>query len=371
MRSLHHLVTLVSGALLATLIACSPAATSSPPASSGGPPGGADAGGGGGSGNDPEAGAVAGLGLPLVFVADVDLPGKSNRFDYQDIDVARGLLVIAHMNDAAVVVVDLKDGALKKLLPGIPTARGVVAADDVGRIFVTSSPNQLVIIDNTSLSELTRVTTGSGPDGVGWDPVHKVVGVSDQGDGAISLIPNSGNGTRVQVKLGSATGNVVFDPTRAQFWVTVESARPPDQLVAVDPVAGSIATRIDLPGCDAAHGLRLHPDGKSAFVACEGNSMMARVDLEGAHAVVIAATGDGPDVLGIDPGLGWLYVAAESGDLTVFDIGKPGLVAIDREHPGEHAHSVSVDAATHRVFFPLMAGPKGTPVLRIMKPSGT
>jgi hypothetical protein len=55
------------------------AATASPPASSGG------------------------VGLPLVLVADVPLPGKANRFDYQDIDVAHGQLVIAHMNDAAVV----------------------------------------------------------------------------------------------------------------------------------------------------------------------------------------------------------------------------------------------------------------------------
>jgi len=316
-----------------------------------------------------EGAPPAAPGLPLVLVADVDLPGRSNRFDYQDIDTVRGHLIVAHMNDASVLVVDLKDGAVLKLLPNIATARGVVAAPDVGRIFVTSSPNQLVVIDNTSLAEVSRVGTGRSPDGVGWDPVHKVVAVSDQGDGAVSLLPGSGTGTRVQVKLGSATGNVVFDPIRAQFWATVETASPPDQLVAIDPVAGAIATRIGLPGCDAAHGLRLHPDGKSAFVACEGNATLARVDLGEAHAVVTAKTGDGPDVLSIDPGLGWLYVSAESGDLTVFDIGRPGLVAIDREHPGDNAHTVAVDAATHRVYFPLMIGPKGTPVLRIMRPS--
>jgi hypothetical protein len=76
-------------------------------------------------------------------------------------------------------------------------------------------------------------------------------------------------------------------------------------------------------------------------------------------------------VLGIDPGLGWLYVAAESGNLTVFDINKAGLVKIDDEHPGDNSHSVAVDPSTHHVFFPLEKGPKGTPALRIMKPSGT
>src|SRR5690349_13861416 len=31
--------------------------------------------------------------LPLVLVGDVDLPGAANRFDYQDIDAARGHLI--------------------------------------------------------------------------------------------------------------------------------------------------------------------------------------------------------------------------------------------------------------------------------------
>jgi DNA-binding beta-propeller fold protein YncE len=228
-----------------------------------------------------------------------------------------------------------------------------------------------VIIDNDSLAEVGRVTTGTAPDGVGWDPVHKIVATSDQGDGAISLIAQSGSGQRTQVPLGVETGNVVFDVARGTFWITVVSAKPPDQLVAIDPVAATATTRIDLPGCTGAHGLRIHPDGKSALIACEGNNTVARVDLDGAHAIATAKTGDGPDVLSIDPMLGWIYVAAESGDLTVFDIGKPGITAIDKEHVADNAHTVAVDAATHRVFFPLLAGPNGTPVLRIMKPSGT
>lgn len=305
----------------------------------------------------------------LSLVEDVPLPGAPVRFDYQDVDVARGHLVIAHMDDDAVLVVQLSDGAVVKLLSGIPTARGVVVAGEVGRIFVTSSPDQVVIIDAASLTELARVTTGTAPDGIGWDPTHRVVGVSDQGDGALSLLADAGSGRRVQVPLGVETGNVVFDAVRGVFWATVVRAAPPDQLVAVDPLAASVTARVDLPGCSGAHGLRLHPDGQSALVACEGNAVLARVDLA-SRAVVTAAVGSGPDVLAVDPGLRWLYVAAESGDLTVFDLGRPGLVTLDAEHVGAAAHSVAVDPATHRVFFPLAVGPHGAPVLRIMRPAG-
>jgi DNA-binding beta-propeller fold protein YncE len=307
---------------------------------------------------------------PLARVADVPLPGGATRFDYQDVDPALGHLVIAHMNDASVVVVNLADGAVVAEVKNVPTARGVVVADDVGLLFVTSSPNQVVLIDNRSLKEIKRVTTGRGPDGIAWDGTHKIVGVSDQRDGALSLLAGAGSGARTQVPLGKETGNVVYDAARGWFWITVVGPASPDRLVAVDPTSAKVVASIGLPGCGGAHGLRLHPDGKSAFVACEDDDRLARVDLEGAHAIATAPTGSGPDVLAIDPGLGWLYVAAESGDLTVFDVKRPGVVLVGHDHPGEHAHSVAVDPATHRVFFPLLQGPSGTPVLRILKPAG-
>jgi DNA-binding beta-propeller fold protein YncE len=318
----------------------------------------------------PGSRADGGAALPLVLVADVDLPGGATRFDYQDIGATRGHLVIAHMNDGSVLITSLKDGSVLAEIKNVPTARGVVVADDVGIVFVTSKPNQLVLIDDKALTEIKRVTTGNSPDGVAWDPADKMVATSDQGDGALSIIRDSGSGVRTQVPLGTETGNVVYDAGRGVFWITVVAASPPDKLVAVDPTTAKPTTSIDLPGCSGAHGLRLHPDGQSAFVACESNDVLARVDLGGAHAVTTGKTGGGPDVLSMDPALGWLYVAAESGDLTVFNVRQPGVALVGHDSPGNNSHSVAADPATHRVFFPLMSGPKGTPVLRIMRPTG-
>jgi len=81
---------------------------------------------------------------------------------------------------------------------------------------------------------------------------------------------------------------------RKQFWVTVVEASAPDQLAEVDPVAATVSTMIALPGCSGAHGLRLHPDGQSAFIACEGNDQLARVDLAGTQAVAIARPAAAP-----------------------------------------------------------------------------
>jgi DNA-binding beta-propeller fold protein YncE len=329
--------------------------------------------GGGQLDGDRDAALTARAGrFPLLPVAELDLPGRANRFDYQDVDRAHGRLVLTHMNDASVVVTKLDGTSVVKVLPNIPTPRGVVVAPEVDRIFVTSSPRQLVVIDASSLEDVARVATGNGPDGVGWDPAHRVVAVSDQQDGAISLISDAAMGARVAVHVGGETGNVIFDPGRGVFWTATVTSGEPDRLVAIDPVTHRVTTRIDLRGCQGAHGVRLHPDGASAFVACEENDVLVRVDLANdAHAIASAPTGGGPDVLAADPGFGLLYVAAESGDLVVFDLQRPGLVRVDAENVGRRAHSVAVDPDTHRVFFPLEAGPRSTPVLRILKPNGS
>src|SRR4029077_6119459 len=127
------------------------------------------------------------------------------------IDPAHGQLVVAHMNDNAVVILALADGSVRKVLPGIATPRGVAIAPEANRIFVTSMPNVLVMIDSQTLAEVGRVTTGSGPDGDARGPDDKIGGVSDQHDGALSLVADSGTGARTQVKLGSETGNVIYD----------------------------------------------------------------------------------------------------------------------------------------------------------------
>src|SRR4051812_31360720 len=98
---------------------------------------------GGGAGTGGTGAGTTGTGaasarFPLELVADVDLPGKAVRFDYEDVDPSRGHLVIAHMNDASVDIIDLASGSTVKVLPNIPVARGIVVGDSVGRIFVTS-----------------------------------------------------------------------------------------------------------------------------------------------------------------------------------------------------------------------------------------
>lgn len=90
-------------------------------------------------------------------------------------------------------------------------------------------------------------------------------------------------------------------------------------------------------------------DAAGEFAALNWFAPLGRGDLD-SHDVTRASTSAGPDVMAIDPDLGWLYVSAESGDLTVFDISKPEVALIGHDEPGDHSHTVLVDQTTTGVL---------------------
>ncbi|WP_139359482.1 hypothetical protein [Arthrobacter sp. SRS-W-1-2016] len=65
-----------------------------------------------------------------------------------------------------------------------------------------------------------------------------------------------------------------------------------------------------------------------------------------------------------DQGLHRLYVPSESGVVTVFDEQARALVLKASGTLADNAHTVAVDQATHRVYFPLQ-DVNGHPVLRV------
>jgi hypothetical protein len=69
-----------------------------------------------------------------------------------------------------------------------------------------------------------------------------------------------------------------------------------------------------------------------------------------------------------DGGRSTLYVACESGTVTMLGASKHGLRKLAEAFLAENAHIVAVNERTHRLYFPLLQ-PGGTPLLRVMEPT--
>jgi hypothetical protein len=122
-----------------------------------------------------------------------------------------------------------------------------------------------------------------------------------------------------------------------------------------------------LEGSDGNHGLYIDAERHLAFAACEGNSTLLVIDMTTKKVTQSFPVGRGVDVLAFDPARRWLYASSESGTISIFEVSKDRTVKKAFEgFLANSAHTVAVDPATHRVFFPLK-NVDGKPVLRIME----
>jgi YVTN family beta-propeller protein len=192
--------------------------------------------------------------------------------------------------------------------------------------------------------------------------VHKLY-VSDEHGNTDTVIDVNTNTRVATIPLGGEVGNTQYDPVSKHIFANVQTL---NQLAEIDPTTDKVIAHIDLAGAQGNHGLLIEPLQRRAFIACEGNDKLLVLDL---RTKTITASFDDmrdPDVLGYDPGLNLLYVAGESGFVSLFKV-EPGNVSkLGQGLLGPNAHVVAVDPVTHYAYFPLM-NLGGRTVLRIMR----
>ena len=302
---------------------------------------------------------------PLELIADVPLSGAAVRFDYQSLDLVNNRLYIAHMDADQLVVFDTKTRSITATLPGFPRVHGVIVVPELNRVYASATGDHKVFaVDAETLKIIARGGPIHYPDGLAYAPGLKRVFVSDEHGNADAVIDAITGALVKTIPLGGNAGNTVYDPGSGKILVAVSQK---SELVMIDPASEAIIGRYSLPGIDGPHGVVLDVSARLAFVAGEGNNKLAVFDLSTMRVLGTYAVGRSPDVLAFDPGLKMLYVAAESGQVTVFQENEKNLVFKGRINM-PHAHTVSVDPQTHLIYFPLQ-NLNGHPVLRIMAPA--
>jgi DNA-binding beta-propeller fold protein YncE len=328
----------------------------------------------------PAAGAIAtaalagcstppqpGGGLPLRQVSETVLTGGPARFDYTALDVGRGRLFIAHMGASELIDVDVRARAVARTLPDLPDVHGVIVVPDKHRVYATATGNnQLVAIDEDSDRVVFRAPTGTYPDGLAYDPIRRAVWTTNESAGTETVVDADTGTVRATVALGGEVGNVVYDGLPDKMVVAVQGG---NELAVIDPVSFTVTERIPTAGCDHPHGQALDGANQVMFVGCEANATMVTVDLSDRTVVDHHGVGETPDVLAYDPGAERVYVAAESGWVSIFDHEHGHLTARGSAHLADGAHSMALDPTTHHSFFPIPKGADGSPVLWEFEPA--
>ena len=303
--------------------------------------------------------------LPLDHVADVALPGRASRFDYQAVDSLNRRLYIAHLGDGSLVVFDLDTQRATSEIPGLPSVHGVVAAPERHLVFATATGEKtLAFIDDRTWKVRSRVHAGEYPNGVAYDPGSNRVFVSNNRGVGVGVVEVKTARALPGIDVGGGAGNTQYDAGSGHVLAAVHGQ---PYLAEIDPGASRVVSRIALRDVSGCHGLLVTSDLRLAFAACRGRTpVLVAVDLRDRRQLLTLPLPAEIDVLAFDPGLRRLYAASETGTVVVFAVtADRTMTELGRGFVGPNAHSVAVDPSTHRVYFPI-ANLAGRPVLRIM-----
>jgi DNA-binding beta-propeller fold protein YncE len=302
---------------------------------------------------------------PLRTLADVPLVGGTGRLDYASLDNSAGVLYIAHLGADSVIAVDIKQNRVITTISNTPSVRGVLVVPELERVYAAAEGSrEVVVIDERSNKVLARVRAGD-VDGLAFDPRTHRLFVSDENGNADAVIDTRTNRLVAKIALGGEAGNTQYDEVSRHIFVAVQTR---NDVVEIDPRSLTIVRRYPLPGCLRGHGLAIDSSHRYAYVACQLNSALVRLNLVTGLVDATSSVGIGADVLAIDYGLERLYVASESGILTVFETKNRAFEKIGQSIFAANAHVVAVDQRSHRVYFPI-ANSAGRPLLRISLPT--
>jgi len=269
------------------------------------------------------------------------------------------------MNADQLVIFDTVKQTVFNNLDGFSRVHGVLAVSELSRVYASvTGEHAVAVVDSRTLRTLNKAGPIDYPDGLAYAPLVKRVFVSDEHGNSEAVIDATTNALVASIPLRGGAGNTVYDPVSAHILVAIHGI---NAIAAIDPASARIIGYYPLPGIENPHGIALDTVRHLAFVAGEKNHSLAVVDLNTMKVLGTYQVGEDPDVLAFDLGLTRLYVASESGTVSVFQEADRNLRLLG-EIQMPHAHTVCVDPKTHLVYFPFEKI-DGHPLLRIMKPA--
>ena len=106
----------------------------------------------------------------------------------------------------------------------------------------------------------------------------KIAYVSDESGGKETIIDAQTNRRIATIDMGGEVGNTKYDSGSHLIFANLQTK---NELVAIDPKKDQIVGRHVLKGGSGPHGLLIDASKRLAFAACEGDSKLLVIDLNG------------------------------------------------------------------------------------------
>lgn len=284
---------------------------------------------------------------PLEAGEPLVLTGTHGRFDFLAIDPERRRLLAAHTENGSLDVIDLDARKLVKSVP-VGGAQGSAVDAKNGRYLVSvSKPPQMAVVDARTLEVTGKVPLSGPADVMAFNPASGLAYVChDDASEAWVVDPASGK-VAGSVQLPSdSPEDLAFDSTGEHLFQNMKTG---SVVVVIDTKTNKVTASWPTLPAEKPHGMAMIPDA-GRFLVVGGNGKLVLMNCKDGKVIASANVAAGVDQIAYDPGLKRAYCASGSGVLSVVGVERDTLTPLGDVPTASRAHSVAVDARTHKVW---------------------
>jgi gliding motility-associated-like protein len=205
-----------------------------------------------------------------------------------------------------VYVVNLPNGVPQRFGANFNNPLAMAISPNDQYLYVCSqNPNEVVVVDATTLAPVTDIPVGAGADGICVSPDGKRVYVSNYETPCVTVIDAATNSVLTTINVPAPVGLVV-SPDDSTLYVTSKTGNVVNVInTASNTVIGSIAVG---KGPD---GIALSSDGSTLYVTNEQDNTVSVIKTSDGTTIATVSVGKNPIGISITPDGTRVYVADE------------------------------------------------------------
>lgn len=309
--------------------------------------------------------AIPAHGATLKQIGAIDLHGpRGEHFDHLAMDYDDHYLLSAQTAAGILYVIDTRRNVVVAAIHGLPGITVPIYVPGMKKAYACDwGENKIAVVNLRTMKVEKRLRSSEKPNGGTYAKAFGKVYISDTLGRELQVIDARTDAPLKTLRFTSETGMAQYDDVAQKVWLNLRNA---NQIAEIDPQNDAVAARYRVAGCDFNHAMAIDAKNRRAFLLCVGNNVFTVFDLEKHRAIAHIPLPEGADDVKFDPMLRRIYVACESGAITVIEEEDADHFRKVEDFPVQKGvHTLEVDIETHRIYAP-EAEENGRPVCRMI-----